>query len=98
MQYAVAANGTKRFYRLRTESGVVPVTLRINSVQSLPGGQVMLNFNAPANQSCTLLFTPNLGGAAWSTVTNYPAASDNRMIQLPVPASGAKGFYRLRSP
>jgi len=98
VQLAVTASGAKRFYRLRTDSGVTPVALRINSVQSIPGGQVLLNFNAPANQSCTLLYTPNLGGVAWSTVTNYPAVSDNRVIQLPVPASSARGFYRLRSP
>lgn len=98
VQLAVAASGTKRFYRLRTESGVIPVALRFNSVESMPGGQVRLNFNAPANQSCTLLHTPNLGGVAWSTVTNYPAVSNNRVIELLVPASGARGFYRLRSP
>jgi hypothetical protein len=98
VQLSVSNSGAKRFYRLRTESGVVPVALRINSVQSMPGNQVMLNFNAPANQSCTLLFTPNLGGVAWSMVTNYPAVSNNRVIQLSVPASGATGFYRLRSP
>jgi hypothetical protein len=98
VQFSVAASGSKRFYRLRTETGVVPVALRFNSVQSMPGGQVLLNFNAPANQSCTLLFTSNLGGIAWSTVTNYPAVSSNRVIQLPVPASGARGFFRLRSP
>src|SRR6185503_12468473 len=74
---SVSSSGAKRFYRLRTETGVVPVALRINSVQSMPGNQVLLNFNAPANQSCTLLFTPNLGGTAWGTVTNYPAVSNN---------------------
>jgi hypothetical protein len=98
VQLAVAAGGSKRFYRLRTETGVVPASLRFSSIESRPGGQVLLNFNAPANQSCTLLFTPNLGGVAWASVTNYPAAAENRMIQLSLPASGARGFYRLRSP
>jgi hypothetical protein len=98
VQLAVAASGTKRFYRLRTETGVAPVALRINAIESMPGGQLRLNFNAPANQSCTLLFTPNLGGIAWGTVTNYPAVPNNRVIQLEVPASGTPGFYRLRSP
>jgi hypothetical protein len=95
---SVTATGSKRFYRLRAENGVVPLSLRLNSVQSLPGGQVLLDFNAPANQSCTLLFTANLGVTPWTTVTNYPAVSGNRVLQLQLPATGARGFFRLRTP
>jgi hypothetical protein len=98
VQYTVAASGAKRFYRLRLVSGPAPGGLRFNFIQSLPGRQVLLNFSAPANQSCTLVFAPSLPAVSWNTVTNYPAAPTNRVIQLVTPAPGASGFYRLRSP
>jgi hypothetical protein len=72
-------------------------TLRITSILAISSNQVMLTFNAAANQSCTLLYTPALG-SAWTAVTNYSAVSANRVIQQAAPAPANRGFYRLRSP
>jgi hypothetical protein len=98
IQIPLTADVSQRFYRLRLESGPAPGELNLNSIQLMPGNQVLLDVSAPAYQSCTLLFAPSLSGVAWSTVTNYPAAPTNQVIQLTVPRSGPSGFYRLRSP
>jgi hypothetical protein len=72
--------------------------LQFNSVECLAGNQVRLTFTAPANQSCTVLFTSTLPGSFSSAVTNYPAVPTNRVIEVTTQASGPSGFYRLRSP
>ncbi len=98
MQHAVSATTARRFYRLRTESGPPPATLRFNSIQPAAAGQVLLIFTIPAGQPGTLLFTPNFGNDPWTTLTNYPAATDARTLLLTTPRPGARGFYRLRAP
>jgi hypothetical protein len=96
--YPVPATPPRRFYRLRVQSGASQGALQFNSVECLAGNQVRLTFTAPANQSCTVLFTPTLPGSFSSAVTNYPAAPTNRVIQIEIPTTGASGFFRLRSP
>jgi hypothetical protein len=98
IQLTVAVSAPHRFYRLRIESSPAPELLRLNFIQAMPGEQVLLNFSAPANQSCTVLFKPSLSAAAWSAVTQFESAPTNRVLQLLTPATGASGFYRLRSP
>ncbi len=98
VQQAVAATTARRFYRLRTESVTPPAALRFNSIQPAAAGQVLLNFTIPAGQSGTILFTPNLGNDPWTTLTNYPSATDARTLQLTTPRPGTRGFYRLRAP
>jgi len=87
-----------RFYRLRLQAGPSPGVLRFNSIERTAGNEVRLTFTAPANQSCTVLFTPALSGSPWGTVTNYPAAPTNRVVQIESPATGTSGFFRLRTP
>jgi hypothetical protein len=98
IQLPVATGGLQRFYRLRLGSAPPPVVLRFNSVQSMPGNQVALSFNVPANQNCILQFAPNLPGASWTTINTYSSVGTNRVIQVVTPASGERGFYQLRSP
>jgi len=95
-QMTVSATGQKRFYRLALGVGSGG-TASINSISKMGGGQMSLIFQAPANQSWTVLFTPNLG-TAWAAVTNFPSAPTNRTIQAIVAAPGASGFYRVSSP
>jgi hypothetical protein len=76
---------------------VLANAMQIVSVQALPANQVGLTLNAMANQACTILFSPTLGGT-WTPVTNYPAAPTNRVIQVSFPRTGPSGFYRLQSP
>jgi hypothetical protein len=64
----------------------------------MPGSQIVIGFDAPANQGCTVQFATNLFTGPWTTVTNYPAVGTNRVIQLIAPAPGGSGFFRLRSP
>jgi len=98
VQLSVAASALHRFYRLRIESSPAPDLLRVNSIQAMPGNQVLLDFSVPANQSCTVLFKPSLSAAAWTAVNHFDSAPTNRVLQLLTPATGASGFYRLRSP
>ena len=99
LQWTVPATGAMQFFRLRTPAGEGQGgVMQIDSIQSLPGSQVVVTFSAPASQDCTLLHTPQLAVAPWTVVTNYPAAPTNRVIQIIVPAGDASGFYRLRSP
>ena len=87
-----------RLYRLRTPMLGQPALLRVNSIEARPGNQVMLTFNIPANQPCTVLHTAQLHSGAESVVTNYPAAPTDRMMSITTSAPGSSGFYRLRSP
>jgi hypothetical protein len=98
IQFPVPTGTQQRFYRLRLGAAPPPVVLRLDSIQSMPGNQVALNFNVPANQSCVLQFAPNLPSASWTTITSYSSVSTNRILQVVTPSSGARGFYRLRSP
>ncbi|MCI0541009.1 MAG: LamG domain-containing protein [Verrucomicrobiales bacterium] len=72
--------------------------LRINSIQLAPANGLTLALNLPATLACTLQRTANVGGAPWNAVTNFPAASTNRVVQLTIPMTGSSSFYRLRSP
>jgi len=97
IQLVVPASAPSGFYRLRTPWRLSQQAgLRIDSIRSVPGNEVVLAFETPANQSCTVEFTAQLSAGAWTTVTNYPAAPTNRLIELTAPASGSSGFYRLR--
>jgi hypothetical protein len=98
VSYPVPASRPMRFYRLRIQAGPSPTALGLNCIERVAGDQVRLSFTVPANQSCTVLFTPSLSGSPWGTVTNYPAVAADRVIQLGTPAPGASGFFRLRSP
>ncbi len=97
-QLSVASGEAKQFYRLRTETGVVPVALRINSVQLMPGGQVKLTFTVAPNQASALEQRGSLTSGSWSTVTNVPMAATARLIEVTVPRSANSSFFRLRSP
>jgi hypothetical protein len=74
-----------------------PPAMRITGVHLRSGNHITLSFDALANQSCTILFAPVLGDT-WRSVTNYPAAPIDRVIQAEFPISGVTGFYRLQSP
>jgi hypothetical protein len=87
-----------RFYRLRLLAGPAMSLPELHLIQSLSAGQLMLEFSIPAELSCTVLFAPSLSSAAWTPLTNYPAATTNRPMQLLTPANGTSGFYHLRSP
>jgi hypothetical protein len=76
---------------------LVVQAMRVSSIEALTGQQVKLTFTAPANQSCTILYTPRLG-EPWTSVTNYPSLPSARVIQLVTPASQPSGFYRLQLP
>jgi len=65
-------------------------TLQIVSIQPMAQNQFNLTVNALANQPVTVLFAPVLG-TNWTTITNYPAASSNRVLQVPVPKVGRAG-------
>jgi len=93
----VAATASARFYRLRMSSQAQSA-LRITSNQPLGGSRITLKFDALANQSCALEYTTNLATGPWTTVTNFPAAATNRLIEVVRPAPGGCGFYRPRSP
>ncbi len=97
IQIPVPTTGTRRFYRLALNTGTAGNGLTMNFIAPLVGGQMLINFSAPANQSCSVVFATALGGA-WNSVTNYAAVPTNRTIQVALPAPGVKGFYRLRSP
>jgi hypothetical protein len=98
IQFPVPTGTQQQFYRLRLGSAPPPVVLRFDSVQSMPGNQVALNFNVPANQGCVLQFAPILPSASWTTLTTYSPVATNRVVQVVTPSAGARGFYRLRSP
>jgi hypothetical protein len=57
----------------------------------------VLTFTVGASLNCAVETAPALGNP-WTTITNYAAVSTNRTIQITVPTTGAKSFYRLRSP
>jgi hypothetical protein len=97
LQIAVSPTGAKRYYRLRTPS-LLTQGLKLNPLQRIAGNQLNLTFTASANQSYTVEYTPHLGTSAFTTLTNYPSAPTNHLIQLTAPASGSGGFFRLRSP
>jgi hypothetical protein len=99
IQLSAAASGSMRFYRLRTPWRLNPqAALRINWIQVRPGQEVAFEFAVPASQSRTVEFAAQFPTGAWTTLTNYPAAATNRVIEMTVPASSSSGFYRLRSP
>jgi len=97
VQITVATTAPARFYRLRMSSQA-QTAFRIKSIRPLAGSQITLAFDALANQSCALEYTTNLATGPWTTVTNFPAAATNRLIEVVRSASGPSGFYRLRSP
>ncbi len=99
MQISVPMSSPMRFYRLRTPWRLSDGSgLRVMSIQPLTGNQVSLLINAPANQACTLSFSPEIANASWNAVTNFPAATTNQLIHVITAAPGARGFYRLSSP
>ncbi|HEY2951408.1 MAG TPA: lamin tail domain-containing protein, partial [Verrucomicrobiae bacterium] len=99
IQLTVPVSTPKRFYRLRTPWRFGPAGgLQITSIQPLPGNQVALSLNAPANLNCTVLYTTDIAAGQWTLVTSYSAVPTNRVIQLMAPASNSSGFFRLRSP
>jgi hypothetical protein len=95
---SVPATNPARFFRLSVDNGSPVGALLINAIQALPGNQVRLTFNAPAGQSCTVVFKAGLELPNWGAVTNFPAAPTNRTLQAVVPAPPSAGFFRLRSP
>ncbi len=98
IQVTVPMTGPMRLYRLRTPMLGQPAVLRVNSIEALPGNQVRLTFNIPANQPCTVLHTAPLRGGAESVVTNHAAAPTDRVMSITTSATGSSGFYHLRSP
>lgn len=99
VQFAVPATGPARFFRLRTPWRFTEqAVLRIDSIQTSPGGQVTLKFDVPPGQACALEHRVTLGVGSWNTLTNIPVAGATRTIELNVPAGDGSGFYRLRSP
>ncbi len=98
-QVTIPATGAAQFFRLRTPWRLVPAAgLGITSAQPLPGNQMLLLLNLPANQPGAVEFKPSLGAGLWNEVTNYPATPNARVVPLTVPAGGSSGFYRMRSP
>jgi hypothetical protein len=98
MQATVPMTGPMRLYRLRTPMLGQTADLRVNSIEAMPGNQVRLTFNIPANQPCTVFHTAQLRGGAESVVTNYAAAPTDRVMSITTSATGSSGFYRLRLP
>jgi hypothetical protein len=83
-------------------AGTSPVNpasvLKILSVSPPAGASAPITFLAVSNHAYTVEFKAALDTNAWSVLQTYPAAPTNRLIQVPVPASGRSGFLRLRTP
>jgi hypothetical protein len=99
IQIDVSLAAPSSFFRLRTPWRFAePPPLRFESFQAAPGNQVRLLFVAQPNRATTVEYRPNLTAGNWVALTNYPALPNARSLELLVPAPGAGGFYRLRSP
>jgi hypothetical protein len=99
MQITVPATGPMKFFRLRTPWRFAePPALQIDSFQRVSANQVMLTFTASANLAYAVEHRSNLTTGVWNSVTNFPAAGTNRLIEVTLPSAAESGFYRLRSP
>jgi hypothetical protein len=88
-----------KFFRLRTPWRFAePPALQIDSFQRVSANQVMLTFTASANLAYAVEHRSNLTTGVWNSVTNFPAAGTNRLIEVTLPSAAESGFYRLRSP
>jgi hypothetical protein len=72
--------------------------LRFSQI-AVVNGNVVLQFHASSNRTYSLLYKPDLDAAAWSKLTDIPAHSTNRVVNL---TNGVPGdpqrFYRLITP
>ncbi|HKX61025.1 MAG TPA: lamin tail domain-containing protein [Verrucomicrobiae bacterium] len=67
----------------------------ITSITSVvPGVSVKLVFTAAANKAYAIQFVNTLG-SSWQTVQTVAEASTTRLMELVLPATGGRGFYRL---
>ena len=72
--------------------------LRVDEITS-GGAALQLRFMAVSNRTYSLLYRLAVDSGTWSVLTNVPAASSNREIQVTDPApTAAQRFYRLATP
>jgi hypothetical protein len=89
-------------YQLGSDPRNAQSGLRIESITRLAGGaSVMLTFTAVANWTYSVEYRDEFNSGAWTALGgsgDITAAPNPRSIQLTVPVSSAKRYYRLRTP
>jgi hypothetical protein len=82
-------------YSMGTDPRDAASGIAITSISSaVPGVSVKLVFTAAPNRAYAIQFTASLG-ASWQTVQTVAAAPNARVVELILPATGSRGFYRL---
>jgi hypothetical protein len=71
--------------------------LKVNSITVEPDGCV-LQFQAISNRSYVILYRPLVHASPWTTLTNIPARSTNRIVTVLDSRSEPTRFYRLLTP
>ena len=82
-------------YLLGTDPREPASGLRLHAAMSADGTQVVLTFAATPQSAYSIESTETLG-ASWQALQDFAAASTNRVISYPFPASLPLSFYRLR--
>ena len=78
---------------------VVDLSLRITSIQLLPGSNVQIDFRSPLGgpaSAFTLESTPTVGPAAWNAETSATITAQGNDFRAVVPSNGDMRFYRIR--
>ena len=60
------------------------------------GGEVLLNWNAPANAANTVEFSESLTGGAWQSLTNFINGPTNARVTVRDAAKSPQRVYRVR--
>lgn len=81
-----------------TDPAAASSYLRVDEITS-GGGAVSLRFMAVSNRTYSLLYRLGVNSGSWGVLTNVPAASTTREVQVSDPdGSAAQRFYRLATP
>jgi hypothetical protein len=87
-------------YHAGTDPQNAASTLRLTVVAPGAGGCCpVLEWDAMAGRSYTVLSSSTLAAPQWEKLMDFPAATTNRVLSLPLPAPGAaQEYYRVVTP
>jgi len=70
------------------------------TLQRGPGGSALIQFQASAGISYSVLYRPLLTSGSWLSLTNIPALDSTQILQIVDPNAQASGsrFYRIQTP
>jgi hypothetical protein len=90
---------TNRFFRLRTPqvSAQASLQLRIDSIGTLGGTNILLTFVAASNTNYTVQYKNELPDAAWLDLSSVSSAPTNRTVTVSTLMTAGKRFFRLRA-